>query len=44
MRLISPDGGVISVTNAKEGDKILVLTENRSRHVGFALNAEVNET
>ena len=44
VRLISPDGGAISVTNAKEDDKILVLTDKRSRHVGFALNAEVNET
>jgi|TARA_B100001113_G_scaffold175396_1_gene143703 3-dehydroquinate synthase II len=44
VRLISPDGGAISVTNAKEGDKIFVLTDKRSRHVGFALNAEVNET
>jgi len=44
VRLISPDGGAISVTNAKEDDKILVITDKRSRHVGFALNAEVNET
>tara|TARA_B100001996_G_scaffold371882_1_gene347704 strand:- start:98 stop:1030 length:933 start_codon:yes stop_codon:yes gene_type:complete len=43
VRLISTDGGAISVTNAKEDDKILVLTDNRARHVGFALNAEVNE-
>ena len=43
VRLISSDGGTISVTNAKEDDKILVLADKRARHVGFALNAEVNE-
>ena len=43
VRLISSDGGAISVTNAKEDDKIFVLADKRARHVGFALNAEVNE-
>lgn len=43
VRLISPSEGAISVTQAKEGDKISILTDNRSRHVGFALPAEVKE-
>ena len=43
VRLISPSKGVISVTQAKEGDKISILTDNRARHVGFALPAEVKE-
>ena len=43
VRLISSDGSAISVTNAKEDDKIFVLADKRARHVGFALNAEVNE-
>ena len=43
VRLISPIKGAISVTQAKEGDKISILTDNRARHVGFALPAEVKE-
>ncbi len=43
VRLISPSEGAISVTQAKEGDKISILTDNRARHVGFALPAEVKE-
>ena len=43
VRLISPSEEAISVTQAKEGDKISILTDNRSRHVGFALPAEVKE-
>ncbi len=43
VRLITPNGGVISVTKAKEGDKISVITDNRARHVGIALNAGVTE-
>ena len=43
VRLISPCEGPISVTQAKEGDKISILTDNRARHVGFALPAEVKE-
>jgi 3-dehydroquinate synthase II len=43
VRFISPSGGTISVTQAKEGDKISILTDNRARHVGFALHAEVKE-
>jgi len=43
VRLISPSEGAISVTQAKEGDKISILTDNRARHVGFAIPAEVKE-
>jgi len=43
VRLISPSEGAIPVTQAKEGDKISILTDNRARHVGFALPAEVKE-
>ena len=43
VRLISPSEGAISVTQAKEGDKISIVTDNRARHVGFALPAEVKE-
>jgi 3-dehydroquinate synthase II len=43
VRLISPSEGAISVTQAKEGDKISILTDNRARHVGFALPTEVKE-
>ncbi len=43
VRLISPGGGAISVTQAKEGDKISIITDNRARHVGIALNAGVTE-
>jgi len=43
VRLITPNGGVISVTQVKEGDKISVITDNRARHVGFPLNAGVTE-
>ena len=43
VRFISPSGGTISVTQAKEGDKISILTDNRARHIGFALHAEVKE-
>tara|TARA_B110000263_G_scaffold250022_1_gene269915 strand:- start:308 stop:1240 length:933 start_codon:yes stop_codon:yes gene_type:complete len=43
VRLITPNGGVISVTQVKEGDKISVITDNRARHVGFPLNAGVSE-
>jgi len=43
VRLISPSEGAISVTQAKEGDKISILTDNRARHVGFALPIEVKE-
>ena len=43
VRLISPSEEAISVTQAKEGDKISILTDNRARHVGFALPAEVKE-
>ncbi len=43
VRVISPDVGAISVTNVKEDDKVFVLTDNRARHVGFAISAEVNE-
>jgi len=43
VRLISPSEGAISVTQVKEGDKISIVTDNRARHVGFALPAEVKE-
>lgn len=43
VRMISRNEGVISVTDAKEGDEIFVLTDSVARHVGFALNAEVEE-
>ncbi len=43
VRLISPGAGAISVTQAKEGDKISIITDNRARHVGIALNAGVTE-
>ena len=43
VRLISPGVGAISVTQAKEGDKISILSDNMARHIGFALPAEVKE-
>ena len=39
VRLITPNGGVISVTQVREGDKISVITDSRARHIGVALNA-----
>jgi 3-dehydroquinate synthase II len=43
VRLITPNGGVISVTQVREGDKISVITDSRARHIGVALNAGVTE-
>jgi 3-dehydroquinate synthase II len=43
VRLITPNGGEISVTQVREGDKISVITDSRARHIGFALNAGVTE-
>ena len=43
VRLVSPNGGAISVTKAKEGDKISILADDRARHIGLALNAGVKE-
>ena len=43
VRLITPDGEAISVTQVKEGDKISVIVDNRARHVGIPLNAGVTE-
>ena len=43
VRMISRNEAAISVTDAKEGDEIFVLTDSAARHVGLALNAEVEE-
>ena len=43
VRLMTPSGGVISATQVKKGDRISVITDNRARHIGIALNAEVSE-
>jgi len=43
VRLISPNEGAISATHAKEGDKISILTDDKARHIGLALNAGVKE-
>ncbi len=43
VRFVTPEGGAISVTEAKEGDAISVITDNRARHIGIALNGEMVE-
>lgn len=43
VRLVSPNGSAISVTQAEEGDKISILADDRARHIGLALNAGVKE-
>lgn len=43
VRLMTHGGSTISVTQAKIGDIISVVTDNRARHMGIALNGEMVE-
>ena len=43
VRLVSPSGEAVSVTELQPGDQILVRVENSMRHIGQALHGEVNE-
>jgi 3-dehydroquinate synthase II len=43
VRFMTPNGGVKSVTQVTTGDKISVITDNKARHIGIPLNAEVAE-
>ncbi|RZP10033.1 MAG: 3-dehydroquinate synthase II [Candidatus Poseidoniales archaeon] len=43
VRLVSPSGEAVSVTELQSGDQILVRVENSMRHIGQALHGEVNE-
>lgn len=40
IRLVSPDGKAVSVTNLKQGDKVLAHIEKAGRHFGM----QVEET
>ncbi|SVA28775.1 uncharacterized protein METZ01_LOCUS81629 [marine metagenome] len=43
VRLVSPSGEAVSVTELQPGDEILVRVESSMRHIGQALHGEVNE-
>ena len=43
VRLVSPSGEAVSVTELQPGDQILVRVESSMRHIGQALHGEVNE-
>ena len=43
VRIVGGSGGLISVTDLKIGDKIMVRNDNQMRHVGNALSGEMNE-
>ena len=43
VRFVSPTGKIVSVTDAKAGDKITVFTDDRVRHIGIALDGEMVE-
>tara|TARA_Y100000588_G_scaffold378784_1_gene459844 strand:- start:5298 stop:6164 length:867 start_codon:yes stop_codon:yes gene_type:complete len=43
VRLVSSEKGAISVTNLEPGDRISVVTDNRVRHIGIAVEGEVTE-
>jgi len=43
VRLVSSDGGLISITSIKKGDKILGWNDIGSRHIGEKINSKVSE-
>jgi len=43
VRLVSPGGEVLSVTDLHIGDEILILVDSSMRHIGQALPGEVSE-
>ena len=43
VRFVSPTGTAVSVTDAKAGDKIMVFTDDRVRHIGIALDGGMVE-
>ncbi len=43
VRLVSSDGGLISITSIKKGDKILGWNDIGSRHIGEKINSMVSE-
>ena len=43
VRLVCSDGGLISITSIKKGDKILGWNDIGSRHIGEKINSKVSE-
>jgi 3-dehydroquinate synthase II len=43
IKLVAADGGSIPVTKLKEGDKVLVKTEDSARHFGMAITETIIE-
>jgi len=43
VRLVTPEGGAVAVTDLKEGDRLLVHSESAARHFGMAVDAALEE-
>jgi 3-dehydroquinate synthase II len=43
VRLVQPDGSVVSITDISIGDEIMIRNDSQMRHVGIALAGEMNE-
>ncbi len=43
IRLVSPEGGPLSVVSLKKGDKVLAFTEESGRHFGMKIDEHIEE-